>query len=134
MEKLKMRRETAILLGIYVLVWAVALLVYHLLMGPADGMDFWLVFLIGVLPFAEVVLSFLLGKMDCGGQRKWLFAIFFGVMYMLAEYLTFGLSNMLNQHHWVEPQWNMGTKGILLSLLGLVIGDWLRRSGAARRR
>lgn len=124
-----MQRKTAILLGVYAALCLLALAVYHLIAGPADGMGFYVLFIVAVLPVASFLLSFLLGLNDCGGVRKLMFAIYFGVMYMLVHYLTFVLTNILKHHEMAAPEWNLGTKGILISLVGLVIGDWLRKSG-----
>lgn len=129
----KIRKKTVKLLGIYLLVWLAALLVFYLLISPGDAMGYSLVVHWGVLPFATLVISFLLAKNNCGGERRWQWAIFFGVMYMLADYFTFRLRHMLNTGQIDAPMWDMGVNGILISLAGLFVGDWLRRQSPAGR-
>ena len=91
------RREQSllILLCVYLGIWAVSVLFFWLLTGPDDAMGYGIVFLWLVLPVAAFVISLLIGRGGYGGRQGWLLPLVFGTMYMLAEYATFMLANML---------------------------------------
>lgn len=115
-----------ILLAVYLAIWAFSLLVFWCFTAPDGAMGYSLLFLYLLLPVAAFVVSLLLG---CNGivrraKWKWLLPLALGLMYMLAEYGTFSLSNMLfneySQFH--LPHLTMLCKGMLYAAFGLALG------------
>lgn len=56
------------------------------------------------------------------GNRKWLFPLAFGIMYMLAEYATFSAANMISFSKINAPEFSMILIGAIISAIGLGIG------------
>ncbi len=112
---------------LYLVVWAAAIAVFWLFTDGSDALGYSLVFLWVFLPFAAFVSSVLIGKNDCWGTGKWLMAILFGVLYMLAEYGTFGLANMAGTGRFHLPEFVMILYGMAVSFAGLAVGAVIRR-------
>ncbi len=72
------------------------------------------------------VLSLLIGRNDYWGKLKWLSAILFGVMYMLAEYATFSAANMTEFGATHLPDFGLIFDGGILAVLGLGFGTGIR--------
>lgn len=113
--------KTAVVL-LYLGVWLLSLAFYWFFLSPSDAMGFSLVFLWLLLPAAAFLLSILIGRYQLWGKAGWLAPLLFGLMYMLAEYATFGAGNMLSFHHLNLPEWSMLAKGAAVSLAGIVVG------------
>ena len=96
----------------YFVIWAISLIV------------FW--FLWVLLPVATFVTSLLIGRYDYWGKRKWLSAIVFGIMYMLAEYATFSAANMVTFGKINMPEFGMILTGAIISVIGLGIGSGIK--------
>ena len=77
----------------YLLIWAVAMIVFWFFTSGSDAMGYSLMFLWIILPVTTFVVSIVIGKNDFWEKGKWAFTLFFGVMYMLAEYGTFKMAN-----------------------------------------
>ena len=77
-----------------------------------------------ILPVVTIVTAFFIGKDRLWGPSKWFMLIFYGVMYMLAEYATFSLSNMLfNEYsHFNSPEFGMIFAGAAMAALGIFFG------------
>lgn len=121
-EKSRQRFSRQIILGAYLVVWTLLVVLFWFVLDPGDAMGFaLLVFYLG-LPVTSLVLSFLIGKDRSWGRKRWLLALFFAVMYMLQEYVTFTLANMLAVHTLRWPNWEALLFGLVPSLLGLAIG------------
>ncbi|MCC8182918.1 MAG: hypothetical protein LIO45_08125 [Clostridiales bacterium] len=123
------RWSEVILSAVYLGIWAFALLVFWCFTDGSDAMGFSLVFLWIVLPVATFVISLLIGKNDLWDRRKWWAALIFGLMYLLAEYATFGLANMIANSfsRLSAPEPGMLLVGGLISALGLGIGSLIGR-------
>jgi len=123
------RREQSllILLCVYLGIWAVSVLFFWLLTGPDDAMGYGIVFLWLVLPVAAFVISLLIGRGGYGGRQGWLLPLAFGAMYMLAEYATFTLANMLSFSVLWLPQPSLLLKGTIISAAGFWFGALTRR-------
>lgn len=120
-----------ILLAVYLSVWAFSLLVFWCFTGGSDAMGYSLMFLWILLPVTTFLISLLMGKQDPGRRKKWLVALFFGVMYMLAEYGTFQAANMIAFDKLNPPSFGMIPAGALISFGGLLCGTFLCRRHSA---
>ncbi|MCC8128789.1 MAG: hypothetical protein LIO51_02480 [Clostridiales bacterium] len=130
------RRPEVILSAVYLGIWTFALLVFWCFTDSSDAMGFSLVFLWVVLPVATFVVSLLIGKNDLWGRHKWWAVLVFGLMYLLAEYATFGLAYMIagSFARLSAPRPGMLLAGGLISALGLGIGSLLGRGRAKQER
>lgn len=89
----------------------------------SDAMAYSIMFLWILLPVTTFVISLLIGRNNYWGKWKWLSAVVFGVMYMLAEYASFSAANMSSTVGKILlPDFAMLPAGAAISLLGLVIG------------
>ena len=57
---------------------------------------------------------------------RWIIPVFFGVMYMLAEYLTFSLANMLTHKAINAPEFAMVLIGMAISLIAMGLGTFVQ--------
>ena len=78
------RRLVAVYLGL----WVFALVVF-LLMDPTDAMGYALLFHWLLLPIAAFVISLRIGELVRRDGRMWLLPLALGLLYMLADFLTF---------------------------------------------
>ena len=109
----------------YLVIWAVAIIVFWL-GGRVDAMGYSLVVLWFVLPVSTFIISIFIGKDDGWANYKWLMLLFFGVMYMLAEFATFKLANAIAFHKTNLPEITNMLPGILCSAAGLLVGTVVR--------
>lgn len=116
------RRLVAVYLGL----WVFALVVF-LLMDPTDAMGYALLFHWLLLPIAAFVISLRIGELVRRDGRMWLLPLALGLLYMLADFLTFRLANMLAFDKINLPQWDLFFIGAAISALGLLIGRLLGR-------
>lgn len=109
----------------YLVIWAVAITVFWL-GGRVDAMGYSLVVLWLVLPVSTFIISIFIGKDDDWANYKWLMLIFFGVMYMLAEFATFKLANAVAFHKTNLPEITSMLPGMLCSAAGMLVGTVVR--------
>ena len=110
-----------VLTAVYLGIWAISLIVFWLFISGSDAMGYSLMFLWILLPVTTLVISLVIGKNNYRG--KWLFAVIFGIMYMLAEYATFQAANMAASDKFNMPSLEMIPVGVIISLVGLGIGS-----------
>ena len=67
-------------------------------------------------------MSVVIGKNNFWGRAKWAFALFFGAMYMLAEYGTFKMANNIAFDKLNAPDWGIIIAGAAISAIGMLIG------------
>ena len=120
--KSKTNLSKIILIATYLVIWALALIEFWLIMDPADAMGYSIMYLWMILPVITFVISVLIGKNGYWGKRKWISAVIFGIMYMLAGYTTFSLSNMISYQKLNAPDFGMWVIGAVISVMGLGIG------------
>lgn len=58
---------------------------------------------------------------------KWAFTLFFGVMYMLAEYGTFKMANNITFNKLNAPEFGMIVAGAIISAIGMLLGSLCNR-------
>ena len=116
-----------ILVAGYFAVWIFTVLFFWLFTSGSDAFGFSLLFLWILLPATTLFVSFLIGRYDCWGKKKWISPLVFGIFYMLAEYVTFSLANMLAFGKFNLPDFGMMAVGMILSAVGLGVGNLLRR-------
>jgi len=68
--------------------------VVFLLMAPTDAMGYALLFHWLLLSIAAFVISLRIGELVRRDGRMWLLPLALGLLYMLADFLTFRLANM----------------------------------------
>lgn len=110
------------LFAAYFLIWLAAVLYAWCFLDPGDALGYSLIVFYLALPVATFILSIMIGKRDSWGKYRWVSAIFFGVMYMLADYMTFCLANMLANQRFRMPMFELFFIGAIISLIGLAIG------------
>ena len=120
------RTSHLIIIGVYLIVWALLVVLFWFVLDPDDAMGFALLAFYLGLPVTSLVLSVLIGKDSSWGRGRWLLSLFFAVMYMLQEYVTFSLANMLAFHKFNQPNWEALLFGLVPSLVGLAIGAAMR--------
>ena len=107
----------------YLLIWAVAMIVFWVFTSGSDAMGYSLMFLWIILPITTFVVSIIIGKNDFWGKGKWVITLFFGVMYMLAEYGTFKMANNITFDKLNAPAWGMVVAGTIISTIGMLVGS-----------
>lgn len=129
------RFSKLILILSYLVIWAVAVIVFWCFTGEADAMGYSFMYLWIILPAATFVISLLISRNNFWGRYKWLGSIGFGLMYMLGEYATFSMANNAAFNRINVPDFSMMAAGAVISLIGMGIGHLLylrnRRSTAA---
>ena len=112
----------------YLLIWALAMIVFWFFTSGSDAMGYSLMYLWIILPVTTFVESVLIGKNDFWGKRKWGCTLFFGVMYMLAEYGTFKMANNIAFNKLNAPDFGMIVAGVIISLIGILLGSlWKKK-------
>lgn len=110
----------------YLLIWSTAV-IFFWLGGRADAMGYSLVVFYGVLPITILILAVFVGKDAAWANSRWLMLLFFGLLYMLAPYLTFSLANMLSFQKWNGLHITDCLPGIFCAAIGMAIGSAWRR-------
>lgn len=111
----------------YMLIWAVAMIVFWLFLGRGDEMGYSLMFLWITLPVSTLVVSIIIGARNLWGKYKFIAPAILGIMHMLAEYGTFSMANNVSQHKVNAPEFGLILVGGIVSLIGLGAGFLLRK-------
>ena len=81
-----------------------------------------IIFYLLIWAFAMIV-SVVIGKNSFWGKGKWAFTLFFGAMYMLAEYGTFKMANNVAFNKLNAPELGMIVAGAIISAIGMLVGS-----------
>lgn len=111
---------------IYSIVWLIAISAFWFTALSGDAMAYSLLVLYLLLPAATLIMSYRIGRDDRWGKMKWVAPVFFGEMYMLAEYLTFSLANMLMHETINAPEFTMVWTGMAISLIAMGLGTFVQ--------
>ena len=109
----------------YLVIWAMCLIWFWFGTGSGDEMGYSLLVFYLILPVSTFVISLIIGKDTGWGKSKWFMLLFFGVMYSLACYGTFGLANTLEFGNVNFPEIGEAIPGIVISAMGMGIGAFL---------
>ena len=121
-------RNKIIIILSYLLIWALAMIVFWFFTSGSDAMGYSLMYLWIILPVTTFVESVLIGKNDFFGKGKWGFTLFFGLMYMLAEYGTFKMANNIAFNKLNAPDFGMIVAGVIISAIGILLGSlWKKK-------
>lgn len=123
----KERLSKLILIATYLGIWTFSLVSFWFFNSGSDALGYSIMYLWLLLPITTFVISWIIGQNHYWGRGKWLAAIVFGLMYMLAEYATFQAANMVTFGKFNLPSFEMLPLGALISLAGLGIGSGLRK-------
>lgn len=104
------------------------MIVFWFFTSGSDAMGYSLMFLWIILPVTTFVVSIVIGKNDFWEKGKWAFTLFFGVMYMLAEYGTFKMANNIAFDKLNAPDWGMIVGGAIISAIGMLIGSLFNKN------
>ena len=115
-------RNKIIIILSYLLIWSLAMIVFWFFTSGSDAMGYSLMYLWIILPVTTFVESVLIGKNDFFGKGKWGFTLFFGLMYMLAEYGTFKMANNIAFSKLNAPDFGMIVAGVIISAIGILLG------------
>ena len=121
-------RNKIIIILSYLLIWALAIIVFWFFTSGSDAMGYSLMYLWIILPVTTFVESVLIGKNDFWGKGKWGCTLFFGLMYMLAEYGTFKMANNIDTNKINAPDFGMIVAGVIISAIGILLGSlWKKK-------
>ena len=121
-------RNKIIIILSYLLIWALAMIAFWFFTSGSDAMGYSSMFLWIILPVTTFVESVLIGKNYFWGKGKWGCTLFFGLMYMLAEYGTFKMANNIAVNKINAPDFGMIVAGVIISAIGILLGSlWKKK-------
>lgn len=106
----------------YTVIWALCVLLFWLYSGRDAGTYSIFVFW-GILPVSTLIISAISGKEDFKPLLKIGIVGFLSVMYMLCDYLTFSLLNMVSFDKFNLPTPDSFIMGVIFSVVGMAIGS-----------
>ena len=106
----------------YTVIWALCVLLFWLYSGRDAGTYSIFVFW-GILPVSTLIISAISGKEDFKPLLKIGIVGFLSVMYMLCDYLTFSLLNMVSFDKFNLPTPDSFIMGVIFSAVGMAIGS-----------
>ena len=109
-----------ILVASALVIWAIAMIVFWCIISPSDALGYSFMFLWLILPLTIFTVSLITGLHDYWGKFKWLAVPIFGILYMLSEFMTFSMANMVS----------FGTENILI-MSNFLSYVWMILAGAA---
>lgn len=114
-------RRSALLFA-YPVVWTFSVASFWLAGSSSDALGFTLLHLYLLHPLTIVVVSFAAAFRAASLRRLTVIPFALALGYMLCDFLTFRLANMISFSQWTSPEWIMLPVGIVLSLVGLALG------------
>ena len=112
---------------VYFIIWLISYAVFFVI-DPGDAMGYWIVAFWGVLPIAAIISSIFLGQNKTLNSKALIpIGVYYGVMYMMAPYLTFKMANYHAQIAAVRnglpmPDIKLFLFGVLFFIIGYAIG------------
>lgn len=115
------------LLLTYPVVWVFSVASFWLFGAASDALGFTLIHLYFLHPVAIVAVSFAAAFRAVSLRGLLIVPVLLSVGYLLCDFLTFRLANMIAFSHWTSPEWIMLPVGIALSMIGLALGGLVGR-------
>lgn len=119
-SKNRLRKSLPIL--IYTLIWTTCILFFWIFNGNTDAAVYSIFVFWGILPITSFIMSIIIGKDDFKILTKLGTIVLMGIMYMVCEYLTFSLLNMVTFDKINELDFSALFMGIGFSAIGMGIG------------
>ena len=132
--KSNIKRNKMITILSYLLIWAIAMIAFWFFKDDSSAMGYSLLYLWVILLVTTFFVSVIIGINDFWGIKKWTFTVFFGIMYMLAEYGTFKMANNIAFNKLNAPDWGMIAGGTIISATGMLIGFLFHLIGSAENK
>ena len=110
----------------YIIGWALAIACFWI-PEEVDAMGYAILGIWIIQPALIIAASFLIGRKDYWSKYKWFMCIAFGIMYMLAEYMTFSLANNISFDKINPPEFQLIIYGTIMSLGGMAAGSLLQK-------
>ena len=107
---------------VYTVIWVLCVLLFWLYSGRDAGTYSIFVFW-GILPVSTLIISAISGKEDFKPFFKIGIVGFLSVMYMLCDYLTFTLLNMVSFDKFNLPTLDSFIMGVIFSAVGMAAGS-----------
>lgn len=130
----KTKLSKTIIMLAYLVIWSLSMVLFWCFTDGAGAMGFSLLVMFLLLPVTAFTFSVIIGIYDYWGRGKWLVSVFFGIMYVLAEYATFTLANMLTVRQLRMPDLSLLPFGMAFSLAGLLLGSIVHFFNKRRKR
>lgn len=111
---------------VYLMIWTISILSFWIF-SIDNAMGYSVVVFYIIIPIVTFVLSICMGKEN--GNFKYIVPVLFGIMYMLAEYLTFSLDNMITFNKVNLPDFSMIIIGMVISYIGVFINSFKKHIG-----
>ncbi len=114
---------------IFLGIWMLALIAFWCMGDPSDVGGYSLLFFWLIVPAAILITSFFVGLDGAFGHARWMLPLCYGALFLLLEYVTFELSNIVANggvSPWNTPAWSLLLVGTGLSLTGIGFGTLLR--------
>lgn len=124
-SKNRLRKILPIL--IYVSIWTLCILFFWISNGNTDAAVYSIFVFWGILPITSFIISIIIGKDDFKVLTKVGTIALMGIMYMVCEYLTFSLLNMVTFDKINELDFSALFMGIGFSAIGMGIGCLTKR-------
>ncbi len=119
-SKNRLRRILPVL--IYTLIWTACILFFWIFSGTTDAMVYSIFVFWGILPITSLIISAIIGKDNFKPSAKVGAVALIGTMYMLCEYFTFSLANMVAFDKFNFINIDSLLSGIIFSSIGMGIG------------
>ena len=107
---------------IYISIWTLCILFFWIFSGATDALVYSIFVFWGILPITSLIISVIIGKDDFKPLTKIGTVALIGIMYMLCEYFTFSLANMVTFDKINELDFSALFMGIGFSAIGMGIG------------
>ena len=115
-----MKRKFIIPISIYIIVWTLSVFTFWRISPEESAMMYSIMVFFIALPITTFITSVSIGLIQ--SKLKYLIPVIYGILYMLAEYLTFSLANMKMFNKVNTLELNMILIGFVISSVGLMIG------------
>lgn len=120
--KSKNRLRNVLPILIYILIWVACILFFWIFSGATDAAVFSIFVFWGILPITSLIISAIIGKDNFKPLTKIGTVVLIGIMYMLCEYFTFSLANMVAFDKFNFINFDALLMGTGFSAIGMGIG------------